>query len=356
MAAMKRILVIAFFLLVFEGVSYAQKHYKTNQIRDLVLIYQGGENRIDWTEEQFMPYVSHLFADGRREWLFDGFLFLDLNDGRGNTFIPFYGANKARKAEWEWYLDRLFEKGKSIDALNSCIDRLKSEIGNPGFKHKVVLPLPTPIAGQTDWGSVGGKALDFATYEDQAAAVAWFIDQLTGRFGDGGYENLELTGLYWIDEDICHTKDLTKYVAPLVHAKNLEFVWIPYFKARGYDRWRELGFDIAYHQPNHFFDKKVPDSRLDEACSVAKDLGMAMEFEFDATALYGIKNSAYGRMQAYIDAFRRNGVFDTSAVAYYTGSKGIIDMAAHPSAENQRIMDELAQIILDRRQNKLLEK
>ena len=36
--------------------------YKTNKIRDLALIYQGGVQRIDWTPDQFVPYVTHQFA------------------------------------------------------------------------------------------------------------------------------------------------------------------------------------------------------------------------------------------------------------------------------------------------------
>ena len=268
--------------------------------------------------------------------------------------LPVYGARNAGKTEWEWYLGRLFEKGKSLDALNSCIERQKAELGAPSFKHKVVLSIPTPITGHTDWGELDGRKLDFNNYADQILAVSWFIDQLVGRFQSEGYENLELAGLYWVDEDICHTKELVKYVSPLVHEKGLDFVWIPYFKARGYDRWRELGFDIAYHQPNHFFDKSIPDSRLDEACDIAFELGMAMEFECDSKALFGIEDSSYERMKAYIEAFRRKHVFDDSAIAYYTGSKGFIDMAENPCAENQSIMDELARIIMERRHNKNL--
>lgn len=352
---LKCLLPIFAILLLSSSVASAQesenKHFPTYKIRDLALIYQGGAKRIDWTEDQFVPYVTHTFADGKRNWLFDGFLFLDFNDGRGNTFIPQYGATKAKRTEWEWYLDRVFEKGKSLDALDKCIETQKKLIGEPGFKHKIVLSLLTPLFGQTDWGSVDGKKLDFNTYEDQSLAVKWFIDQLVSRFQNAGYKNLELVGLYWVDEDICHTKELTKYIAPLVHAKNLDFVWIPYFKARGYDRWQELGFDIVYHQPNHFFKKEIPDSRLDEACEIALDLGMAMEFECDSKALYQAENSSYDRMQAYIDAFRRNKVFDTSAIAYYTGSKALIDMVENPCPENQKIMDELASIIIERRKN-----
>lgn len=129
------------------------------------------------------------------------------------------------------------------------------------------------------------------------------------RFNAAGYKNIELSGLYWVDEDICHTKDLVKHIAPAVHAKGLEFIWIPYYKARGYDRWKELGFDFAYYQPNHFFDKSIPDSRLDDACEEALSLGMAMEFECDSKALFNADDSSYSRMQAYIDAFRRHNVF-----------------------------------------------
>ena len=338
--------------------SYAQmckdKHFAVNQIRDLALIYQGGKTRIDWTVEQITPYVVHTFANGKKDWLFDGFLFLDFDDGSGNVFVPVWGKKNATKEIWEWYLDRLFERGKSLDALDMCIGMHKAEIGDPGFKHKVVLTLLTPIPGHKEWGKLNGKALDFTKYEDQTAAVGWYIDKIVSRFNEQGYKNLELTGLYWVDEDVCHTKELTKYVAPLVHAKNLEFVWIPYFRARGYDRWRELGFDIVYHQPNHFFKKNIPDSRLDEAIDVALNYGMAMEFECDSKALYNIEDSSYDRMTAYIDAFVRQHVFSTSAIAYYTGSKSFIDMIDKPCPENQAIMDRLAGFIVERRKNPAL--
>ena len=329
-------------------------HYDTFSIRDLVLIYQGGANRIDWTENQFLPYVSHSFSDGKRDWLFDGFLFLDQYDGRGSSFIPAWGVKKARKIEWKWYLDRLFEKNKSLDALDNCISRLKQSIGNPGFKHKIVLSIPTPLPGQTDWGEVDGRSLDFNNYEDQAAAAKWYINEIVARFKSCEFENLELVGLYWIDEDICHTKELTKFIAPIVHEKGLQFVWIPYYKARGYDRWQELGFDIAYHQPNYFFHKNIPYSQLDESCELAREHGMAMEFEIDSKALIEAEDSSFDRMQSYIDAFKKNGVFEKSAIAYYTGSKALIDMANSARKENHLLMDQLARIIIDRRKNNMI--
>lgn len=330
--------------------------YKTNKIRDLALIYQGGVQRIDWTPDQFVPYVTHQFADGTKEWLFDGFLFLEFADGKGSTYAYGYTKKQARKTEWEWLLDRIFEKGKALDALDQCIEQEKKEIGKPRFKHKVVLGVAIPLPKQKDWGSIGGTPLDFNRQADQVKAAQWYIDQLMSRFKKAKYKNLELSGFYWVDEDIATCKDLPKYVSQYIHAKKKEFVWIPYWKAKGYDQWKELGFDIAYQQPNHFFTKDIPDSRLDEACELALRHGMAMEFECDSKALYDCEDSSYDRMLAYIKAFEDHNVFEASAIAYYTGSKGLLDLYHSSSPEDKKIMDRLARHIVARRSIKALTK
>ena len=53
-----------------------------NTIRDMVLIYDGGAHRtIRWDKEHFTPYVSVKNENGTTDWLFDGFLFLEIHDG-----------------------------------------------------------------------------------------------------------------------------------------------------------------------------------------------------------------------------------------------------------------------------------
>lgn len=329
------------------------KQYSINQIRDLALIYQGGSHRPDWTAEEFVPYVSHTFADGHKDWLFDGFLFLEFqSDGR--QYIPGLRMPNARKEDWLHYLDRVFEPGKSLDALDKCIGKMKSELGDPGFRHKVVLTVLPPIHHQKDWGELNGRALDFDKVEDCKEAVKWYLDMLVDRFNKAGYKNIDLSGIYWVDEDMLHFDGFPKHVAPYVHEKGLQFVWIPYFKARGYDRWQELGFDIAYHQPNHFFSNNIPDARLDEACSLARHNGMAMEFEFDGRALEDSPEQFAGRMNAYIDAYWRNNVFTDCALAYYEGGNGFARFAANPTPANQALIDRLATIIVERRNNSSL--
>lgn len=323
------------------------------KVRDLALIFQGGMHRIDWNEQQIAPYVTHKFANGNEDWLFDGFLFLEFKDGRGVQLSPGYDTINATKDIWEWYLDRLFEKNKSLDALNTVIRQKKALIGDPGFKHKVALTAVVPFSGQTDWGELDGVKLDFNNTEDQKTAMRWFINQLTERFAAAGYENLELYGIYWIDEDMVHTNDFPREIKDYIHGKGLEFIWIPYYNAPGTKRWKSLGFDIAYQQPNHFFSRDVPDSRLDEAIDLALAYNMGVQFETDEKALSQDPDSYRDRMLKYLDVFERRGVFEKAPVSYYTGYHLFTDMVEHPSPENQAIMDRLARHIVNRRKIKL---
>lgn len=341
----KLFLLLALFVCAFASA----QDFATCDVRDLALIYQGGAHRWDWNESDIEPYVTHSFADGTEDWLFDGFLFLEFKDGKGRQFSPGYDKINATRADWEWYIDRLFEKGKSLHALDAVISAKKKALGEPGFRHKVVLTLMVPIGGQTDWGEVDGRKLDFNNGADRKAAICWFADALIDRFKTEGFENLDLYGFYWIDEDMVSSRELLPEISPYVHSKGMKFVWIPYFKAAGHERWRELGFDIAYHQPNHFFQSEIPDERLDIAIDEALACGMAMEFECDERALSQSPDAFAPRMTAYIDAFERRGVFERSALAYYTGSHLLTDFVRNPSAENAALADRFARIICSRR-------
>lgn len=347
---MKKVLTLMVLVFYYGAIcEAADSGLARGDILDLALIYQGGAHRIGWTAQEIEPYVTHCFADGSEDWLFDGYLFLEFKDGRGRQFSPGYDSLNARRQEWEWYIGRLFEKGRSLSALDSVISTKRQLLGEPGFRHKVILTLMVPIPGQTDWGEIRGEKMDFSRRDHQLKAIKWMIDTLTSRFSSENYSNIDLTGFYWIDEDKRATQDLTADVAPYIHSYGKKFYWIPYFKAPGAENWRNLGFDIAYQQPNHFFDSTIPDSRLDEAVDIAFRAGMAMEFECDERALSQSKVSFQSRMQAYIDVFERRGVFDNASVAYYTGNHLLLDIRRNPSPSNRSIADRLASIIVSRR-------
>lgn len=327
---------------------HAKNGFPDCEISDLALIYQGGKMRIDWTPDQIAPWVTHKFADGREEWLFDGFLFLEFRDGMGYTYSPGYDKKNATRKQWEWYLDRLFEPGKSLSALDSVISEKKQQLGDPGFRHKIVLTCFVPMPGQKDWGEIDGKALDFDNLADKKAAAKWFLDQLQSRFENAGYKNLDLWGIYWIDEDMVNTGDFPKEISDYVHAMNLKFVWIPYFRAEGHQRWKQLGFDIVYHQPNYMFNSSIPLSRLDEAIDIALKYNMAMEFEADSFTMKDDATSHRRRWTDYVEAFSRRGVFDNSPVAYYLESHILLDIVNNPTPANRAMADSLAAYIVAR--------
>jgi hypothetical protein len=324
------------------------KGYRQTGINDLVLIYQGGTHRLDWTQEDFEPYVVHEDAQGNRNWFFDGFLFLEFKDGKGRCFASRYEKLGARKTEWIWLMDRIFEKERALSALNATIQQQIDVLGAPPHKHQVVLGLPEPIPDQKDWGQIEGSALDFSNEKDKFSACRWYIDEISARFKSADFKNLELAGFYWISEDIVTSKALTIPIGDYIRQQNRQFYWIPYWSATGFSDWKALGFDVAYLQPNHFFTPKIPDQRLDDACQLAHTNHMGMEVEFDADALADQKNSSRERLVAYLDHFEKNGVFDQSAIAYYEGGGAIIRFAKSKNPDDKALMDRLANLVQQR--------
>ena len=92
---------------VFLGASTATAAYKTDVVSDMALIYQGGNHRPEWTEDELRPYVVHTFADGRMEWFFDSFLFFEFTDSWQIAFGSSYGTRNAQRSDWEWLLNRV---------------------------------------------------------------------------------------------------------------------------------------------------------------------------------------------------------------------------------------------------------
>ncbi|MCX6954892.1 MAG: DUF4855 domain-containing protein [Verrucomicrobia bacterium] len=296
-------------------------------IADLVLIYQGGTHRLPWTSDQLAPYVSFTDpASGREEWLFDGFLFIEFKDGRGHEFARGYKQQSARQEDWQWLLDRAFERDRAIDALDQAIARAVKRGGAPARPRSVVLTLPEPIYEQKDWGALGGRPLDFAQPDDRVAACAWYVKTALARWQALAPRHLTLAGFYWVAENAHHADEILPRIAADVHRSGQRFFWIPYWQAAGAAKWSELGFDAAYQQPNHFFNAKVADARLDAACAFARTRGLGLEFECDARAITS-PDVFRPRLESYLGAFERQGVRTAAAMAYYEGGSGLLQMA-----------------------------
>uniref|UniRef100_UPI003216FFBB DUF4855 domain-containing protein n=1 Tax=uncultured Draconibacterium sp. TaxID=1573823 RepID=UPI003216FFBB len=342
-------------LFLFFAMSGKTQDYGKTTIADLVLIYHGGVHRpLEWTKEDFIPYVVHKDSKGNKNWLFDGFLFLEFKDGKGRDYAPGYSKQNARKPEWEWLLDRNFQKDRAFSALDQCISEQGEELAAPAFNHKLIAGIPSPIKNQKDWGEINGKPLDFSKQEDRLEAAKWYVDKFIARYKKEAYKNLDLEGLYWVDEDVNGCADILIPLGDYIRSKGLKFVWIPYWHAPGYDEWEKYKFDFAWMQPNHFFNKKIEDERIDQACAFAQNKNMGVEMEFDSRALTDNPNNMRSRLVSYIDGFEKNKVFSEASIAYYEGGKGFYDFYKSTNPKDKELIDRLAKHIINRKKKYFL--
>lgn len=315
---------------------------------DMVLIYDGGAHRkIKKDNDYFAPYVSLEKEEKTHDWLFDGYLFLEITNGKGRGFASYYEKQGARKLEWKELVDNYFREGNAIMALNERIEEVKHQVEEGVFKkRKVVLCLPEPIPNQKDWGEYNNKTLDFSRTEDRLTACKWYVDYAEEVFEKSGVENLDLVGFYWIAEEATNSRLLAGGVASYIHRKGYNFYWIPYFFADGYSEWRALSFDQAYYQPNYFFKNTTPMTQLEEACIRAKKNKMSLEMEFDESALKKYGNGS--RMKDYILIFEKHEIWETMDVAYYQGDNAFYKLFHSDVEEDNNLYMSLANIIAER--------
>jgi hypothetical protein len=318
-------------------------------LTDLVAIYQGGTQRPAWAPGQFVPYVT--FRDpssGRESWLFDGFLFIEFQDGRGHNFMPGLEGAPATQAEWSWLLDRNFEEGRGIPALDAACAEAERRLGAPKRKRRVVITLPTPIPVPGGWGTLDGRAVDLTRPEDRVAACLWHVDSAIARFKALAPSHLELAGFYWVDESGRDASPVIPEVARGIHERGTTLVWIPYWgRVPAGERWKDLGFDAAWQQPNYFFHPELPAARLDDACAFARAHGMGVMLELDGR-VYSTPAVFGPRLDATFDAFSRMKVGKAASIAYYEGGGAFAALAASTDPEAHARYLRLARFVRDR--------
>jgi len=330
----------------------------TDMQGDLALIYGGGAHRnVVWDIDHFTPYVSYTDRSGNEHWLFDGFLLLEIVDGRGKIFATGYYGVPATKNEWKALADYYFTKGQCVDALNSCIAEKKQTLGDPLQKRKIIVGLPEPIVAGPDshyketpadyWGDIDGRKINFTVQDDRIAACKWYIDYVKTRFDEGKYNHLELEGFYWIAEETLHTRTILSAVSEHLQEAGLTFNWIPYWKTNpDYLNWKELGFHSTWLQPNYFFNLQIPYSRLDEACQVAFDYDLDLELEFDLR-VFTDNGDRGSRLYDYMNAFRKNGVLEKKRIAYYQDCDAVYQLYRAKGEKEKNIFHDFCEFVIE---------
>src|ERR1700730_7721164 len=81
------------------------------------------------------------------------------------------------------------------------------------------------------------------------------------RWNKAHFSNLTLAGFYWEPESLDSTQpydaQLIQATSDLVHQKDMNFYWIPYYGAPGLTEWQQLGFDSVMIQPSVSFNWSI---------------------------------------------------------------------------------------------------
>ena len=208
--------------------------------------------------EDLKPYVGYYDTEGSlKDFFFDSYLFLPcVTYGVSGARLHYDTNNPTKAVDWQAYIDDTFYEGTNVDALETAFGEVKQKLGDTEKKAGVVLTVLYPAYGQKDFGTLGGKTLDFSKLDDRKYAIKWMIDEQLKLYNDRGYEHLELIGFYWLEEYLIthgnkeENKQLYQYTAEYLHSLGLKFVWIPWYQANGYTEWKELGFDIIKTSSN----------------------------------------------------------------------------------------------------------
>lgn len=339
-----------------------------DQATDMVLIYHGYHTRPAWTSED-MKYYIYRENEGKVEWLFDGFLFLELYANINGVEYDYGIANEAngkvapRKLEWEDLLQKTFAEGKGPDAIEATIDSLVQTGVQPPYKRKAMFALPNPQVLCKDWGILNHKTMDFTNNEDRLDAVKWYVGRILEEWKKKEYKYVDLAGFYWLHEQLdthsfvdkkVEDVELVKNVSSYLNELGYPLTWIPYYGAAGADKWQEMGFNMAYQQPNYFFSIHSPISIITGAIDFARQHNMFLEMEFDERLLdgdpgQGASSSQFQeRYYTYLAEFEKANAWNNFPIAYYEGGKAWLRMCTSRNAEAKAMVKALGDILVKR--------
>jgi hypothetical protein len=378
---------------------------------DMTLIPGPSSHRkpLEWTTDRWRKHVSYVDENGTEHWLFDSFLLIEgqQNGVYGETpwtyVLTASYARSANKELWQnlldfwftggtfpwqesywgdgvnsfgrWYTGeteyRRFERGQ-LDALEACIDEVAGRIGPPPGKRYVIMALPEPVyfdnyiaavqdpgsARTAYWGSLEGQTLDFADVEQRIRACQWFMDETRAAFHRKQYRNIELLGFYILPEELdlnwrAQYKQydvLVPAVAEYAHACNEALFWIPYNLAPGYQKWEEFGIDLAYMQPNYYWE---PDKK--PMATTFREIGryrMGLELEFEYSMVENVNGAQSARtyrqrFDEYLEWARSSGVYGNRSIALYSGTDALQQLADSPLPDDRATYHKLGHFLIE---------
>lgn len=389
---MNRLILVFASLLMWLPLSSCTKKAPVFADLDLVGYYHRMPH--NWDAERLAPHVSFVDEAGEEHWLFEAFLFIEATDGKRNvtmTVSPW--GHSAKKDSWLDQLDLWLGPDGGVAELDKACAAVAGRIGKPSRRRQVVITVPDAImlenfadknSSTRYWGAVDGKELDFADVNDQLTALYWYIDKARAMFASLKCKYLELGGFYVVSEDLPVAYGETeqesfnaKYkrwetIAPALsaycHKKGEGLYWVPYHMAAGYRFWKKLGFDMAWMQPNYYWDLKSPGRHpFDKTLAAIQEYGMGMELEFEYSLVTDVMKEVKqgpdgaGKMifgeedvpalkeqfRDYIRRFKEAGLYGKAPIALYSGSNALTQLATSTSPEDKELYLELCNFVVN---------
>lgn len=359
-----------------------------------------------WSEKRLKPHVTFTDENGNEQWLHEAFLFIGNEDAQtGSTLcISANGKKSGDQSVWKRFADYWLSSTGVIKTLDQTVSNAISRIGQPKFKHKVVISMPDPImletfsdksSSTTYWGKVDGRQLDFNNTADQVLAYQWFIDYVRAAWDKAAPQNIELAGFYILSEDLVARSSgwnykykrwdkILPHVAEYLHARKYGLYWIPYYQANGYDMTSKLGIDYTWLQPNKYWDypEKKQKKSWTWVFNTMNTYGHGMEIEFEgshgesgwsqyeegvprtsSSILETVRtdNDAQGTpkgqpnpqaarnkqlLRDYMTQFKDAGYYGKARIATYSGTDGMYELATSPDEKDKAMYLEYCRFIV----------
>ncbi len=263
-------------------------------IENIILMYnyktENPSSGLNSVEKQLVYAAYHNKKGEMVDTFFDSFLYLPCSTVTPSGGHLYYDAKTpSRASDWLDYENDLFHENANVPALSEAVSIMDETLGTD-TEMSVFFSIFSTVYGDKGFGDIDElSGVDFTNVEDRKKVIKWWIDHNIARFESGEYDNLRLDGFYWYHEAIetadPHEEELLNFTADYLHSLGYYFIWIPYYQASGFLKWKSYGFDAAVMQPNYMFRDEIPESRLYDNALYTKMLGLGVEIEADYDVL-----------------------------------------------------------------------
>ena len=333
---------------------------------NMVLLYycHDANGPRDWMPEQLKYYLAYWREPGTAaeqpvDTFFDTVLWMYRLSSRKHLFEAGAKNEPTTKPDWQECLDRLFEPGKQLNALEAAAADLETRLKRP-VPVWVVLTLPYPDVRVAAFSEAADDPpWDFRSSDGpRLMAVRWYIQALMERWTQARFAHLRLLGFYWFneshinlrdrakaaDERLCSDVGLIGDVARYVHSlkvdgHRLTLSWIPYSPYGG----ERLGvvsdllkvepeerIDYLMIQPNYFFARwKKEKADLEKVVRNAASITAGVEVECDESLVRD--EAARQRLRDYLEVIAaEHPRWKEVPIGYYQGVRAVYQTAKQP--------------------------